>query len=205
MKIGSKHLSKPDREQQIVDAADQLLREVGVYDFTIDQVVAYLDVAKGTFYKYYKSKDDILAQVSVQALTMLLDYFERAVASKTDLLQATKELIMSCYEYYIENPRYFELIIYMERPEFSSNVESYLMISQRLRDYFTDHIAKCQLEGVIRRDINPIYCTYMIWGSCMGLMNFIEAKRLFIEDIGKINRKDLLEVYTETLIAGMKA
>jgi AcrR family transcriptional regulator len=199
-----KHLNKLSREQQIIDAADQILKEVGAYNFTIDQVVARLDVAKGTIYKYYKSKDDILAEVSVKALSLLLAYFEKAVASKADLLDATKALMMSCYEYYIDNPQYFELIIYMERPEFSSNIKNYVLISHKLRNYFTGHIMNCQVTGLIKKDLSPIYFTYIIWGGCMGLMNFIEAKQVFIEEMEKIDRQQLLEVYIETLIAGMK-
>lgn len=201
----SRHLPKLDREQQIIIAADHVLRQVGAFNFTIDQVVAHLDVAKGTIYKYYKSKDDILAEVSVEALTLLLNYFETAVASEKNLLEATKALIMSCYRYYIDNPQYFELIIYMERPEFSSNVKNYLVISQKIRNYFIEHIKNCQIAGVIKKELSPMYCTYIIWGSCMGLMNFIEAKQVFIEEIERINRKELLEVYTETMIAGMKS
>ena len=55
MGIGTKHLSKESREQQIVIAADTVLQQVGVNNFTIAQVVETLDIAKGTVYKYYKS------------------------------------------------------------------------------------------------------------------------------------------------------
>jgi AcrR family transcriptional regulator len=47
-----------------------VLQEVGVNNFTIDQVVDYLGIAKGTVYKYFKSKDDVLAEVSVKALNL---------------------------------------------------------------------------------------------------------------------------------------
>jgi len=201
----SKHLPKLDREQQIIYAADIVLKEVGAHEFTIDRIVAYLGVAKGTIYKYYKSKDDILAEVSVEALKLLLEYFKTAVENAMDLLEATKALIMACYQYYLSHPKYFELIIYMERPDFNSSIKNYLAISRELRNYFTAHIKNCQRAGVIKNDLDATYCTYMIWGSCMGLMNFIEAKRIFIEDFEKIGRKELLKVYSETLVAGMKA
>jgi AcrR family transcriptional regulator len=204
MKAKSKHLPKLRREQQIINAADNVLRNVGAYDFTIDRIVADLGVAKGTIYKYYKSKDDILAEVSVKALKLLLDYFKMSVENENDLLKATKALIMSCYQYYLSHPKYFELIIYMERPDFNSDIKDYLLISRELRNFFTEHIINCQLAGVIKKELNPTYCTYMIWGSCMGLMNFIEAKRVFIEDFEKIGRKELLKLYSDTLVAGMR-
>ena len=204
MKANSKHLPKLDREQQIINAADHVLREVGAHDFTVDRIVEYLGVAKGTIYKYYKSKDDILAEVSIKAIKQLMDYFKSAVENEKDLLEATKALIMACYEYYLAHPKYFELIIYMERPDFNSSIKNYLMISREMRNYFTEHISNCQSSGVIKKELNATYCTYMIWGSCMGLMNFIEAKRVFIEDLEKISRKELLKLYADTLVAGLR-
>ncbi len=199
-----KHFSKPHREQQIIDAADYVLIQVGTHDFTIDRVVARLGVAKGTIYKYYKSKDDILAEVSVKALNILLDHFKAAADKEKNLLKALQALIMACYDFYLTHPHYFELIIYMERPDFNSDVRNYSVVSIALRNYFTEHLKKCQLAGLIRTDLDVTHCTYMIWGSCMGLMNFIEAKKVFIEDIEKLERKGLLLLYAETIIAGLK-
>jgi AcrR family transcriptional regulator len=200
-----KHLLKTDREQRIISAADYVLTNVGALDFTIDKVIAHLGIAKGTIYKYYKSKDDVLAEVSVKALNILLDYFKAAIEKENDLMKALQALIMAFYKYYLKYPKYFELFIYMERPDFSSNIQNYLNISSELKNYFTDYLIKCQSAGLIRKDLNPSYCTYMIWGSCMGLMNFIEAKKVFIEEIENLKREDLLKIYSEILIRGMKS
>jgi AcrR family transcriptional regulator len=200
----TKHLPKLDREEQIIEAADHVLTNVGAHDFTIDKVVAHLGVAKGTIYKYYKSKDDVLAAMSVKALRILLDYFKAAVEKENEPLKALQALIMAFYKYYLKYPKYFELFIYMERPDFHSNIQGYLSISLELKKYFTEHLVKCQLAGLIKKDLDPSYCTYMIWGSCMGLMNFIEAKKVFIEEIEKLKQEDLLKLYSEILVAGMK-
>lgn len=200
----TKHLPKSQREQQIIDAADRVLTEVGAHDFTIDKVVAHLDVAKGTIYKYYKSKDDILAEMSVKALRVLLDYFKKAEKKESEPLAALREMILAFYKYYLKYPRYFELFLYMERPDFNSDTQNYLNISLQIKNYFTDYLVKCQTAGFIKKDIDPSYCTYIIWGSCMGLMNFIEAKKVFIEEIVKLNRKDLLEMYSDIIVNGLK-
>jgi len=201
----TKHLPKLDREEQIIQAADHVLTNVGAHDFTIDKVVAHLGVAKGTIYKYYNSKDDVLAAMSVKALRILLDYFKAAVEKENEPLEALQALIMAFYKYYLKYPKYFELFIYMERPDFHSDIQGYLSISLELKKYFTQHLVNCQSAGLIKKELDPSYCTYMIWGSCMGLMNFIEAKKVFIEEIEKLKRDELLKLYSEILIAGMKS
>jgi AcrR family transcriptional regulator len=205
MVTGNKHLPKLQREQQIISAADRVLSEVGAHDFTIDKMVAHLGLAKGTIYKYYKSKDDVLAELSVKALQVLLNYFKAAEKKGNDPLTALREMIMAFYRYYLKYPKYFELFLYMERPDFKSNIQSYLNISLEMKNYFTNHLIKCQAAGLIKKDLDPSYCTYVIWGSCMGLMNFIEAKKVFIEEIVKLKRKDLLQLYSEIIVGGMKA
>ncbi|WP_460678528.1 TetR/AcrR family transcriptional regulator [Mucilaginibacter koreensis] len=201
----TKHFPKLHREQQIINAANDVLTSVGARDFTIDKVVAHLGLAKGTVYKYYKSKDDVLAEVSVRALNTLLDYFKAATEKENDSMEALRALIMAFYKYYLKYPKYFELFIYMERPDFSTTIQNYLNISLKLKTYFSNYLIQCQSAGLIRKDLDPSYCTYMIWGSCMGLMNFIEAKKVFIEDIVKLQREDLLRLYAEILIKGMKS
>lgn len=200
----TKHLSKLHREVQIIEAADHVLRNVGAQDLTMDKIVAHLGVAKGTIYKYYKSKDDVIAVMSVKALNLLLDYFKSTVEKENDPLKTLQELILAFYKYYLKYPKYFELFIYMERPDFKSNIQSYLSISLEIKNYFTEHLIRCQSAGVIKKDLDPSYCTYMIWGSCMGLMNFIEAKKVFIEEIVKLKREDLLKLYSEVMVCGMK-
>ena len=168
-------------------------------------MVEQLEVAKGTIYKYYKSKDDILAEVSVNALKLLLDYFKIAVENQKDGLEATKAVIMACYQYYLSHPQYFELIVYMERPDFRSDVKSYTQASADLSNFVIEHVKCCQAKGTMKADLNPLYTNYVIWGSCMGIMNFIESKRVFIEQFEKIDRKELVKAYAETLVAGMAA
>ncbi|MDJ1470692.1 TetR/AcrR family transcriptional regulator [Cytophagaceae bacterium DM2B3-1] len=165
MKAGSKHFPKSHRKQQIITTTDTVLKEVGATDFTVDQIVDRSGVAEGISYKYYKSKDDILAEVSVKALELLLDYFKTALQKEKNLPEATKGLIMAYYHYYLDHPRYFELILYMERPDFNSSIRNYLVISRELRDFFTKHIENCQAANVIKKDVDATYCTYMIWGS----------------------------------------
>ena len=48
------------REQQILEVAEQLLLESGDYDLTLDSLARHLDLAKGTLYKHFVSKDELL-------------------------------------------------------------------------------------------------------------------------------------------------
>ncbi len=52
------------RRSEFVAAAEKLFKENGIVDTTINSIVKELDVAKGLFYYYFKSKDDVIDAIS---------------------------------------------------------------------------------------------------------------------------------------------
>jgi AcrR family transcriptional regulator len=52
------------RRNEFVDAAEKLFQENGIVDTTISSIVKEMDVAKGLFYYYFKSKDDVIEAIS---------------------------------------------------------------------------------------------------------------------------------------------
>lgn len=56
--------SNDDRRDEFVDAAEKLFKENGIVDTTISSIVKEMDVAKGLFYYYFKSKDDVIDAIS---------------------------------------------------------------------------------------------------------------------------------------------
>lgn len=52
------------RRSEFVDAAEKLFKENGIVDTTINAIVKEMDVAKGLFYYYFNSKDDVIEAIS---------------------------------------------------------------------------------------------------------------------------------------------
>ncbi len=53
-----------ERREEFVEAAEKLFKENGVVETTINAIVKELDVAKGLFYYYFQSKDDVIDAIS---------------------------------------------------------------------------------------------------------------------------------------------
>ena len=76
-----------DRRNEFIAAAEKLFRENGIVDTTISSIVKEVNVAKGLFYYYFNSKEDVIDAVSekyreifrehVQQKTEEQDYDER--------------------------------------------------------------------------------------------------------------------------------
>ena len=52
------------RRDEFVAAAEKLFRENGIVETTINAIVKEMDVAKGFFYYYFESKDDVIDAIS---------------------------------------------------------------------------------------------------------------------------------------------
>lgn len=66
--------TKPRNERRgdLLDAAELVLVDRGMAAFTVDEVTSRADVAKGTFYLYFQSKEDVLAALRERFLVELV-------------------------------------------------------------------------------------------------------------------------------------
>ena len=52
-----------ERRQEIVETAERLFHEVGYGNCSVERIIREIGVAKGTFYYYFKSKEEILGAI----------------------------------------------------------------------------------------------------------------------------------------------
>ena len=62
-----------EREQVILAEAGKLMREYGFEKLNMDKVAEAVGIAKPTLYQHFRSKDDLIAQVLINGMTMLLE------------------------------------------------------------------------------------------------------------------------------------
>jgi AcrR family transcriptional regulator len=70
--------ARQQREQQLLELAQQVLRQDGFTGLTMDRLASLSDVSKGTLYNHFSSKEDVLTALSVDSLQRLLQLFQHA-------------------------------------------------------------------------------------------------------------------------------
>jgi AcrR family transcriptional regulator len=97
MKINEKTLEKRNR---LEDAGCKLFMEKGIANTTVDEIAKSADVAKGTFYLYFKDKNDLLSCIVLkQSIAILEQAIE--VARKKNIGDFVDQII-SITDYIIE-------------------------------------------------------------------------------------------------------
>ena len=72
-----------ERRNEFVDAAEKLFQENGIVDTTINAIVKEMNVAKGLFYYYFKSKDDVIDAVSEKYKEVFNDMLQTSMDKPT--------------------------------------------------------------------------------------------------------------------------
>lgn len=193
-----------NRRQQILKAAEEVLAINSLESFTMDKVMKQAGVAKGTIYNYFKNKDEILAVLSSKALELLLSIFKEETAKHTHAVEKLHALCMGCYKFYSSNKTSFNLISYMERPEFDIDMKDYLRISEQLQKFCESIVIEGQSKGEIRKDIDPQATQLVCWAASVGVVQFLESKEKMLRNFHKIKLYDLMKTYADILTKGLR-
>ncbi|MDJ1015797.1 MAG: TetR/AcrR family transcriptional regulator [Paracoccaceae bacterium] len=66
-----------ERRLEIVETAERLFREFGYAKCSVDMIIRDMGVAKGTFYYYFRSKEDILQAIVDKTLDQIVGMAEQ--------------------------------------------------------------------------------------------------------------------------------
>jgi len=88
-------VKKPEiRRQEIISAAKELFLQKNYEKTTMRDVMTQLNIAKGTIYHYFKSKDELLDAVVNNIAEEQFDYIQKGFSkNKKDAVEKLKELI----------------------------------------------------------------------------------------------------------------
>src|SRR5438105_2726469 len=75
---GRRGRRKEEMRSQIFQAAMRLFERKGVFDTTVEEITESADVAKGTFFNYFPSKEAILTKLADRQVGVIKQAAERA-------------------------------------------------------------------------------------------------------------------------------
>ncbi len=102
-----RHAQFRARETQIFDMAEQLLLDSGEGGMTLDTLALHLDLAKGTLYKHFQSKDELYLHLIIRHEQALLDLILNSHAE-------FQELLMSYMQHHLDQPQRTALLYQLE-------------------------------------------------------------------------------------------
>ncbi|HTZ40347.1 MAG TPA: TetR/AcrR family transcriptional regulator [Syntrophales bacterium] len=181
--MGSERRREREKEQRrstILRAARKEFFEKGFRSVTVDSVARRAELSKGAIYLYFKSKEEIYAQILLRDI----DKFHERVDALLDTAKSASENLRQFAEVYAtffisdrELFRIFMNFMIQHNPvNFTPNINDHIVKSTNQTVNIIEQILQMGVDrGEFPRDLNIRICRNALW----GLLNGIIALHLF--------------------------
>jgi AcrR family transcriptional regulator len=198
-----------ERLGEILAAAKQLFLEQGAENVTTRKIAERVGISQTALFSYYKTKDDILAQLIRDAFQDLARTFAETERAASDARDWLRRCIEGYIAFGLEHPDEYRLAFmtiksYRKPANAEQKAESgegyrvgipvFMQLEQRVRE--------AMAEGVIRSDLGTsMAVAQALWASIHGLVAILIARprpHFPWEDLST-----LIKVETEMLLSGL--
>ena len=167
---------KAEKRREILQAAKEVFFQKGVHRATMDDVAARAEVAKGTLYLYFQSKEEILAHLLLEGLSILLDRLEAAYAPQERLPaeERIRRLARAYLDFSRAYPDHFRLLMAFDRGRFRERVPTELyqkVFEGSMRGL--ELVAKAMREGMEAGSFevdDPWRVAGVLWAALHGVL-----------------------------------
>ncbi len=199
-----KQLEKENRREVILKAAEKIMLEKGLHGLNLDLIANETQLAKGTIYLYFKSKEEILSFLTVKARIMLYDDFLKIKNKNISSIDKLKAIIKANYLFYKKNPHYYDLFSFYEVNERLIETEEMYKTSENIANLVESIAVQAKKDGSLNPNINPMSLTWTMYGATVGIMQLMKVRGTLIKDKLNISEEALLKTFIELMENGIK-
>jgi TetR/AcrR family fatty acid metabolism transcriptional regulator len=169
------------RKNQILDGAKKLIARNGYYQTHVEDILREVKLGKGTFYLYFKNKEDLFISI----LERFLDDWEEVVLNAStdpnqkDLQSYFQALITRSLNFFKLNEELCNIYLRIG-PGINDIFEPYIeRFEQKMLNYVTDELQKGVQAGLFRKDMDIDVMANIIVGAFLRIAYyyFIVKKR----------------------------
>ncbi len=99
-----------DKDKQILRAAEQLFAGGRYHEITLDDICKKAGVGKGTIYRYFEDKEDLLRQVILSGLDELVESVEEVGRREQDPGKGLRLLVRTIADFFTARAALFGLV-----------------------------------------------------------------------------------------------
>jgi TetR/AcrR family fatty acid metabolism transcriptional regulator len=159
------------RKNQILDGAKKLIARNGYYQTHVEDILREVKIGKGTFYLYFKNKEDLFISI----LERFLDDWEEVVLKATidpghkDMQSYFQALITRSLNFFKLNEELCNIYLRIG-PGINDIFEPYIeRFEQKMLNYVADELQKGVQTGFFRKDMNIDVMANIIVGAFLRI------------------------------------
>jgi len=159
---------KEEAKSKIIQAARVVFSKKGYHDSTMDDVAKEIGVSKGAIYSYFKSKEDLLKDISLQGHQTL-----RTILSETGICNNLEEALEKVYTMITEKYKgnlhtHFEIVALASHDEKIRKIvfEDY----QKDIGAVESFVEEKKKQGIMRTDVEARVLAELFTALYMGML-----------------------------------
>jgi AcrR family transcriptional regulator len=189
------------RGQEILVAALVLFKSDDWEAVTVEQIAQQAEVAKGTIYKHFASKDEIYARLAI-------DFQRRTLAQLRDVNPALpiperfRQYMRCAWDMHLSSKELHRVFLYCSRAEFRAGLSPQVMAEMQS----VDHAVSMPLQSLLAQGIDkglfprkPL--ALLLFGARSAFWGAIQLA--WSGYLGDLERADYLDELTNFVLAGL--
>ena len=182
-----KEREKELRRGEILNRGEKLFVEKGFLSTTMDEIAGACELAKGTLYLHFKSKEELLSAILYRNLTVLYDMITTSLVGTDNPIEQLQILGRIHIEFYEKHPEYFRLIseIHMPgkfQPDINDNTHSLLV--ERIKSIWAINMSIIQSgkdSGIFKESADPLEVALSLWAISTAMIRVIDFRNHVIK------------------------
>ncbi|MBD3289884.1 hypothetical protein GF337_13845, partial [candidate division KSB1 bacterium] len=160
-------------------------------------------------YLYFKSKEELYLAIHLRGLGILKKMFSDAVASRKTGIEKVKAVGEAYYQFYLDQPDYFNALIYFESLE-QTMQDDYPIANECILEglntlnVLVEAIKFGIEDGTIRPEIDPLKMSLLLWGYTSGLIQLLHLKGDFLREEHHLQNEALIEYAYDFIRFGLE-
>lgn len=182
-----------DKRLRIQDAAIALFHEQGVEATSVNEIVKRANVAKGTFYIYYKDKKELISQIlTIQHGTLMNDILNRSyelAVAKNCCWRST--FVDELITYYVTHPKQLKTL--------QKNI-AFILDTKEHRDMVFSQIERMSdFLDMLRQEGEPMTRAFTRFQMIMEIIGFVCYNAIYFEQPNTM--EEVLPELRKTMLA----
>lgn len=175
-----------DKYERILEAAIQVISDKGFQKTVVSDIVKKANIAQGTFYLYFSSKNALIPAIAEKLLKMTLHKIKERMSESKDFWHALQIYIDETYK--ITDEYKDVLILCYSGPAFDYTMETWEKVYQPYYEWFEQIINKAIANKEVIENINVVSYAKLI-------INLVEnaAERFYIANDQDFSNKESME------------
>lgn len=191
------------RKEQILKVAERMFSMNGYHETFVEDIIKEAKIGKGTYYRYFKNKEDIYITLLKKVLTGWEEHaFINPLQMKSDnIADLFKELIKRSLNFFAENDDLCNIYLCVNRGNDQLFKPYINKFEKQMLEHITAYLKEGMRLGCVRMDVNLELTSNIIAGAYLrvGYYYFVQNKNRG----RKVNIDEIAEDFFNSTMKGI--